>query len=84
MIKDLEKFKLYKSSYDFQYLSLKAYAKSSLDYFAKAQSYEIKKTALQLQLDAYIEAQNKPKNNWVLPTSVGVVVGLLVGVVFGG
>lgn len=80
MIKDIEKYKLYKSAYDFQYISLKEYAKSSLDYFSKVQESEIKMHALQMELDNSIKALREKKSDWVLPTSLGVVGGLILGI----
>ena len=81
MLKESRKHDSLKVAYNLQYTTLQAYAQSNLEYFAEVQESEIKLQALQIKLNESVKALRKKKNNWILPTTIGVVGGLVGGLV---
>ncbi|MFC0605905.1 hypothetical protein [Winogradskyella pulchriflava] len=81
MVKESRKCDSLRVAYNAQYTTLQDLIKSNLDYFKKIQTEELKRANLQQQLDDSVKALRKKKNNWLLPTSIGVVGGLVLGVV---
>lgn len=81
MVKESRKCDSLRVAYKEQGLLLSGLVESNLEYFKKLKADELKRAQLQQQLDASIKALRKKKNNWLLPTSIGVVGGLIVGVV---
>ncbi len=52
---------------------------TNIEYFKRVSEEEAKRIQLQKQYDESVEALKKKKSNWALPTSLGVVGGLVVG-----
>ncbi len=53
---------------------------TNLAYFSQLNTYQSETERLQLQLDKSVKALRRKKNNWILPTTIGVVGGLIGGV----
>ena len=81
MYKESVKYENLKTAYSLQYNTLQELADSNLQYFAEMQAAEIKREALQVDLNNALVALRKKKNNWLLPTAVGLVGGLVGGLV---
>ena len=56
---------------------------TNIEYFKRVSEEEAKRIQLQKEYDESVEALKKKKYNWMLPTSLGVVIGLVVGMVLG-
>lgn len=80
MAKESRKCDSLRVAYDLQLKSLNDLVESNLDYFKRMQFFEIERQQLQLQIDESVKALRKKKNNWILPTSLGVVGGVVLGV----
>lgn len=80
MAKESRKCDSLRVAYDLQLKSLNDLVESNLDYFKRMQFFEIERQQLQLQIDESVKALRKKKNNWLLPTSLGVVGGVVLGV----
>lgn len=83
MAKESRKCDSLRVAYDLQLKSLNDLVESNLDYFKRMQFFEIERQQLQLQIDESVKALRKKKNNWLLPTSLGVVGGVVLGVLIG-
>lgn len=81
MAKESRKCDSLRVAYDLQLNQLNGLVESNLEYFKQIQTIELQRQNLQIQLDNSVKALRKKKNNWILPTSLGVVGGLVVGVV---
>lgn len=68
-------------AYDFQFKALQDLAKTNLNYFSEIQKTQKQRDEIQLKLDASVKALRKKKSNWILPTALGVVGGLVGGVI---
>lgn len=79
MYKESVKYQNIKVAYKLQYNTLQELAASNLEYFSEVQAEEIKRIALQKELNKAIVALRKKKSNWILPTTLGVVGGLVGG-----
>lgn len=66
-------------AYDSQLKTLNVLVESNFDYFKLMQAAELKRDQLQIELEESVEALRKKKNNWVLPTSLGVIGGVVIG-----
>ena len=81
MAKESRKCDSLRVAYNFQFATLQELVQSNLDYFQRVKSEQLKREELQLKLDESIKALRKKKNNWLLPTTIGTVVGLIGGIV---
>lgn len=80
MAKESRKCDSLRVAYDLQFKSLNDLINSNLDYFKRMRTSEMQREKLQIQLDDSVKALRKKKNNWILPTSLGVVGGVVLGV----
>jgi hypothetical protein len=81
MAKESRKCDSLRVAYDLQLKSLNDLIISNLEYFKRMQTSEQQREKLQIQLDDSVKALRKKKSNWILPTSLGVVGGLVLGIV---
>lgn len=79
--RDLDKCDSLRVAYNLQLNSFNDLINSNLEYFKKLQEEELKRKQLQEQLDDSVKALRRKKNNWLLPTSLGIVGGVVLGVV---
>lgn len=80
MAKESRKCDSLRVAYNLQLTTLNDLVESNLNYFKRIQTAELQRQNLQLQLDKSVKALRKKKNNWILPASIGLVGGLVVGV----
>lgn len=79
--KDLDKCDSLKVAYDSKTLLFDNMVKRNLSLFDEIQKQQSKRELLQKQLDQSVKALRKKKNNWLLPTAIGIVGGIVTGVI---
>ncbi len=79
MAKESRKCDSLRVAYNFQFSKLQELAVINLDYFDKVEASEIKRKSLQIKLDESVKALRQKKSNWILPTALGVIGGLVGG-----
>ena len=79
--KDLDKCDSTRVAYKLQVRTLDILVESNLRFFEQIQQHQIQQEQLQKQIDDSVKALRKKKNNWILPTSIGVVAGLVGGAI---
>lgn len=80
--KDLDKCDSLRVAYDNQVNTLNDLVQLNLEYYNMIEANVKIQQNLQLQLDQSVKALRKKKRgNWILPTTIGVVGGLVGGVI---
>ncbi|WP_179022076.1 hypothetical protein [Winogradskyella forsetii] len=79
MAKESRKCDSLRVAYGLQFNTLQAYAADNLEYLSKVTESNLQRELLQSKLDESVKALRKKKSNWILPTMIGVVGGLVIG-----
>ena len=77
--KDLDKCDSLRVAYDNQVSAFNILIKSNTEFLQQIQEDQKKRDILQKQLDDSVKALRKKKNNWLLPTGIGLGVGIVGG-----